>query len=210
MDDSQNQPQSPPDLTQTTADVPEPESPRSESLTPLPGEGRWYVVHTYAGHENKVSAALGQRIESEGLKDRIFEVLVPTRNRFQVKEGKKETVKEKIFPGYLLVRMTLDDTTWITIRTTPGVTGFVGNAQKPTPIPDSDVVTILQFMETEAPQYIATFSLGEAIKITEGPFADFLGTVSELNEEKGKIKVLVSIFGRETPVELDFLQVAKL
>jgi transcriptional antiterminator NusG len=175
-----------------------------------PFNAKWYVVHTYSGHENKVSANLKQRIETMKLADKIFEIIVPTRNIVTVKHGKKEEQKEKIFPGYILVKMVLDDTSWLAVRTTQGVTAFVGAGNKPTPISEKEVETILKFMQMEAPKYKASFSVGEAVKIVDGPFADFLGTIDTIDEEKGKIKVLVSIFGRETPVELDFLQVAKL
>src|SRR3989338_6000109 len=170
----------------------------------------WYVVNTYSGHEAKVAATLKQRIESQKLQDKILDILVPTQEKIEIKEGKKSKVKEKIFPGYLLVRMILDDNTWLAVRTTPGITGFVGSANKPTPLPDEEVNSIKKFMSLEAPKFKTTFSVGEAVKITDGPFSEFLGSISELDEEKGKLKVLVSIFGRETPVELDFLHVAKL
>jgi transcriptional antiterminator NusG len=175
-----------------------------------PANAKWYVVHTYSGHENKVSANLRQRIETMKLADKIFDIVVPTRNIVTVKHGKKEEQKEKIFPGYILVKMVLDDASWLAVRTTQGVTAFVGAGNKPTPISEPEVATILKFMQMEAPKYKTTFSMGEAVKIVDGPFADFLGTIDAIDEEKGKIKVLVSIFGRETPVELDFLQVSKL
>src|SRR3990167_9815385 len=133
-----------------------------------------------------------------------------TQNKIEIKEGKKTAIKEKIFPGYLLINMILDDATWLAVRTTPGITGFVGTSTKPTPLPDDEVATIKRFMQLEAPKFKTAFSTGEAVKITDGPFTEFLGTVSEIDEERGKLKVLVSIFGRETPVERDFLQVAKL
>lgn len=173
-------------------------------------QGKWYVVHTYSGHENKASAALKQRIAAMNLSDKIFEILVPTRNIISVRHGKKEETKEKIFPGYMLVRMNLDDESWLAVRTTQGVTAFVGMGNKPTPISDSEVSAIMKFMKLEAPKFKTKFTTGEAVKIIDGPFADFLGTVESIDEAKGKVKVLVSIFGRETPVELDFLQVAKL
>lgn len=175
-----------------------------------PPNAKWYVVHTYSGHENKVSANLKQRIETMKLQEKIFDIVVPTRNIVTVKHGKKEEQKEKIFPGYILVKMVLDDESWLAVRTTQGVTAFVGAGNKPTPISEAEVATILKFMQMEAPKYKTTFSMGEAVKIVDGPFADFLGSVDAIDEEKGKIKVLVSIFGRETPVELDFLQVSKL
>src|SRR3972149_10149320 len=170
----------------------------------------WYVVHTYSGHESKVAATLKQRIESQKLQDKILDILVPTQEKIEIKEGKKNTIREKIFPGYLMIRMILDDHTWLAVRTTPGITSFIGTANKPTPLPESEVATIQKFMKMEAPKFKTTFSTGEAVKIVDGPFAEFLGTISELDEEKGKIKVLVSIFGRETPVELDFLQITKV
>lgn len=175
-----------------------------------PNQGKWYVVHTYSGHENKASAALKQRIAAMNLSDKIFEILVPTRNIISVRHGKKEESKEKIFPGYMLVRMNLDDESWLAVRTTQGVTAFVGMGNKPTPISDLEVTAIMKFMKLEAPKFKTKFATGEAVKIIDGPFADFLGTVESIDEAKGKVKVLVSIFGRETPVELDFLQVAKL
>lgn len=187
-----------------------PTTPQPTKPVEAPANAHWYVVHTYSGHENKVAATLKQRIETMKLGDRIFDIIVPTRNVVTVKHGKKEEQKEKIFPGYILVKMVLDDESWLAVRTTQGVTAFVGTGNKPTPISETEVKTILKFMEQEAPKYKTTFSVGEAVKIVDGPFSDFLGTVDSIDEEKGKVKVLVSIFGRETPVELDFLQVAKL
>jgi len=175
-----------------------------------PSNAKWYVVHTYSGHENKVATNLKQRIETMKLQTKIFDIVVPTRNIVIVRHGKKEELKEKIFPGYILVKMVLDDESWLAVRTTQGVTAFVGAGNKPTPISEPEVQTILKFMELEAPKYKASFSVGEAVKIVDGPFADFLGTIDSIDEEKGKVKVLVSIFGRETPVELDFLQISKL
>lgn len=173
-------------------------------------KSKWYIVHTYSGHENKVAKSLRQRIESMGFEDRIFDIIVPTRDTVRVSQGKKENVKEKIFPGYVLVRMILDDESWLLVRTTQGVTAFIGAGNKPTPISDKEVEAIQKFIATEQPLYKASFTVGEAVKIVDGPFADFLGTIDNIDEAKGKLKVLVSIFGRETPVELDFLQVSKL
>lgn len=186
------------------------DEPQVTLRTDVPANARWYVVHTYSGHENKVATNLKQRIDTMKLADKIFDIIVPTRNVVTVKHGKKEEQKEKIFPGYILVRMILDDISWLAVRTTQGVTAFVGTGDKPTPIAESEVAAIMKFMALEAPKYKTSFSVGEAVKITDGPFSDFLGTVDSLDEEKGKVKVLVSIFGRETPVELDFLQVSKL
>jgi len=171
---------------------------------------KWYVVHTYSGHEHKVTAALTQRTKSMNLTDHILEILIPTQNKIQIRKGQKYSVKEKLFPGYMLVKLILTDDSWLAIRTTQGVTGFVGVGNKPTPLPKSEVQNIMKFMKMEAPKYKATFSVGEAVKIIEGPFADFLGSVESIDDERGKVKVLVSIFGRETPVELDFLQVSKI
>ena len=171
---------------------------------------RWYIVHTYSGHENKVAKSIKQRVQSLGFENRIFDIIVPTRNTIKVSQGKKETVKEKIFPGYVLVKMALDDESWLLIRTTQGVTAFIGAGNKPTPISEKEVEAIMKFMNEEEPLYKTSFTIGEAVKIVDGPFSDFLGTIDNIDEAKGKLKVLVSIFGRETPVELDFLQVNKL
>ncbi len=172
--------------------------------------GRWYVVHTYSGHENKVAATLKQRIESEHLEDKIIDVLVPMQDKIEIKGGKKTEVKEKIFPGYILVKMILDDTTWLAVRTTQGVTSFVGIGNKPTPISEKEVQSIIRFTEIQQPTFKQLFTVDDTVKIVDGPFADFIGKVESVDEEKGKVRVLVSIFGRETPVELDFLQVQKI
>lgn len=171
---------------------------------------KWYILHTYAGHENKVARSLKQRSEAMGFEDRIFDVIVPTRNTIKVSQGKKETVKEKIFPGYVIVKIVLDDETWFMVRSTQGITSFIGAGNKPTPISEKEVEAIQQFMNTEEPLYKVSFSVGEAVKIVDGPFSEFLGTIESIDEARGKLKVLVSIFGRETPVELDFLQVKKI
>lgn len=183
-------------------ETPKPHSPSDDA--------KWYIVHTYSGHENKVAKSLKQRIESMGFETRIFDIIVPTRDTVKVSQGKKETVKEKIFPGYVLIKMILDDESWLLVRTTQGVTAFIGAGNKPSPISAKEVEAIQKFMATEEPLYKAAFSVGEAVKIVDGPFTDFLGTIDNIDEAKGKLKVLVSIFGRETPVELDFLQVTKL
>lgn len=171
---------------------------------------RWFVVHTSSGHEMRVMETLRQRIESMGIKDKIFELLVPTQDKIIIRSGKKVQIKEKIFPGYLLVKMILDDPTWLTVRTTAGITGFVGAGNKPTPLSELEVKNIQKFVSSPAPRFKTKFTISEAVKITDGPFSDFLGTIHEIDEEKGKVKVLVSIFGRETPVELDFLQIQKV
>jgi len=173
-------------------------------------KGDWYVVHTYSGHENKAATALKQRIVTMKLEDKIFDILIPTRKMVKVRKGQKEELIERIFPGYMLVRMDLDDSSWLAVRTTPGVTTFVGSGHKPMPISKKEVEAIKKFMTVSAPKFKTSFSVGEAVKITDGPFADFLGSIESIDHERGKLKVLVSIFGRETPVELDFLQVSKL
>lgn len=173
-------------------------------------KAKWYVVHTYSGHELKVAQALKQRTESMNLTDYILELLIPTQNKIQIKKGQKFSIKEKLFPGYMLVKLILTDDSWLAVRTTQGVTGFVGIGNQPTPLPQAEVDNIMKFMAMEAPKYKSIFSIGEAVKIIEGPFTDFLGSVESTDEAKGKVKVLVSIFGRETPVELDFLQVQKI
>lgn len=179
----------------------------SETTDP---RAKWYVVHTSSGHEVRVMETLRQRIETMNLKERVFEMLVPTQDKIVIRGGKKSQVKEKIFPGYLLVKMVLDDPTWLAVRTTAGITGFVGTGNKPTPLSEAEVANIQKFVSNPAPRYKTKFILSEAVKITDGPFTDFLGTIHEIDEEKGKVKVLVSIFGRETPVELDFLQIQKI
>lgn len=170
----------------------------------------WYVVHTASGHEARVSETLRQRVETMSLQGKIFELLVPTQDRVVIRGGRKATIKEKIFPGYLMVKMILDDPTWLAVRTTPGITGFVGSGNKPTALSEAEIKNIQQFIAAPAPRFKTKFSVGEAVKITDGPFANFLGTIHEMDEERGKVKVLVSIFGRETPVELDFLQISKV
>lgn len=173
-------------------------------------KAKWYVVHCASGHEARVSETLRQRVETMGYEDKVFEILVPTQDKIVIRQGQKRTVKEKIFPGYILVRMVVTDDSWLTVRTTPGITGFIGAGQKPTPISEAEVANIRKFISSPAPRFKTKLSIGEAVKITDGPFTDFLGTISGIDEEKGKVKVLISVFGRETPVELDFLQIVKV
>lgn len=173
-------------------------------------DAKWYVIHVQTGYEGRVKAALEQRVKSLGVEDKIFSIVIPTRDIVVVKKGKKSKATEKVFPGYVLLRMILDDNSWLVVRTTEGVTGFVGAGLKPTAISEKEVQAIMRFVEQEQPKFKTKFSVGEAVKITNGPFADFLGTIEAIDEEKGKVRVLVSIFDRETPVELDFLQVTKL
>lgn len=173
-------------------------------------KGKWYVLHSQTGHENRVQNNLEQRIQSLGVEDKIFQIIVPMREIVVIKKGKKTKQKEKVFPGYIFIQMELDDESWLVVRTTEGVTGFIGAGTKPTPISDKEVAAIMKFVKQEQPKFKTQFSVGEAVKIIEGPFADFLGTVEEIDEEKGQIRVLVSMFDRETPMDLDFLQVKKL
>ncbi|HEX7017522.1 MAG TPA: transcription termination/antitermination protein NusG [Patescibacteria group bacterium] len=173
-------------------------------------KARWFVVHTYSGHENKVAETLKQRAQTLHLTDKIIAALIPTQEKIQIKRGQRKTVNEKIFPGYMLIQMELTDDAWLAVRTTQGVTGFVGVGAKPKPLPKHEVEAIQKYMTQAAPQYKAEFVDGEAVKIVDGPFNEFLGTVNSIDEERGKVEVLVSIFGRETPVELDFLQVQKV
>lgn len=171
-----------------------------------PIEGQWYVLHTYSGYENKVKKTIESRVEALDMGDRVFEVMVPTQDEVEFKDGVRKTVQRKVFPGYVLVRMLMDEDTWYQLRNTPGVTGFVSQDNKPLPLLGDIATTIKEEVEQESPKVNITFQMGDRVRIVEGPFADFTGEVDEVNQEKGKIKVLVSFFGRETPVELDFLQ----
>lgn len=171
-----------------------------------PTEGQWYVLHTYSGYENKVKKTIESRIDALDMGDRVFEIVVPTQEEVEFKDGVRKTVQRKVFPGYVLVRMIMDEDTWYQLRNTPGVTGFVSQDNKPLPLLEDIATTMLEEMEQEAPKVTVSFQMGDRVRIIEGPFADFTGEVDEVNNEKGKIKVLVSFFGRETPVELDFLQ----
>lgn len=170
----------------------------------------WYVVHTYAGHEKKVAVSLKQRAESGGYVDKIFKVFIPQQQKIVISEGKKRSVNERLFPGYVIVQMDMSDDAWLLVRSTRGVTGFVGMGSTPTPLPTQEVATLMKFATMEAPKFEAKFTVGDSVKIMEGPFKEFLGKVDEVNEDQGKVKVLVSVFGRETPVELDFVQVQNI
>lgn len=185
------------------------ETPKEEVVSAA-NEGKWYVVHTQSGFEVKAKNSLEQRIKTLGYTEKIFDIVIPMRDVMMIKKGEKKSVKEKVFPGYLLIKMVLDDDSWLVVRTTQGITGFVGAGNKPTPISEKEVEAIRRFVQQEQPKFKAKFSVGEAVKVTDGPFSDFIGTIESIDETKGKVRVLVSIFGRETPVELDFLQVAKL
>ncbi len=179
----------------------------------VPGEEgdqrAWYVIHCYSGYENKVRHNLEQRIETMGMKDKIFDVVIPTQEEIEVREGKRRVVERHVFPGYVLVNMILTEESWYVVRNTPGVTGFVGMGNQPTPLRPEEVSQILRRMEAEAPHIKVTFKVGERVRIVDGPFNDFRGTVAEIDMERTKVRVMVNFFGRETPVELDFLQVEK-
>jgi transcriptional antiterminator NusG len=173
-------------------------------------DGRsWFVVHCYSGYENKVRHNLEQRIETMGMKDKIFDIVVPTEEEIEVKEGKRRTVERRVFPGYILVNMVMTEESWYVVRNTPGVTGFVGMGNTPTALRPEEVAQIIKRMEAEAPRIKVTFKSGERVRIVDGPFNDFRGTVAEIDMERAKVRVMVNFFGRETPVELDFLQVEK-
>jgi transcriptional antiterminator NusG len=174
-------------------------------------DGRnWFVIHCYSGYENKVRHNLEQRIESMGMKGKIFDVVVPTEEEIEVKDGKRRTVERRVFPGYLLVQMIMSEDSWYVVRNTPGVTGFVGMGNVPTALRPEEVAQILRRMEAEAPKVKVTFKPGQKVRIVDGPFNDFVGTVAEIDMDRAKVRVMVSFFGRETPVELDFLQVEKV
>lgn len=171
---------------------------------------RWYVLHTYSGYEENVAQNLRQRIESMDMEDKIFNVMVPTEKKIKIKNGKRKIVTEKIFPGYVLVEMIVTDDSWYVVRNTPNVTGFVGSGTTPTPISEEEVKNLQKRMGIEEPTYKIDFKVNDPVRITDGPFKDMEGKVDEIDEERGKVKVLVSMFGRETPVELDSLQIKKL
>jgi transcriptional antiterminator NusG len=189
-----------------------------EAMETIPEDferGDWFVIHTYSGYENKVKTNLEHRIQSMDVSDKIYSVIIPTEEEIEIREGQRKTVAKKIFPGYVLVQMKMDDESWYVVRNTPGVTGFVApgggtGTAKPTPLAGGEVRNILRRMKVAAPKVKVGFSIGESVRIIEGPFQDFVGSVDEINVEKGKVKVLVSFFGRETPVELDFLQVERI
>lgn len=170
----------------------------------------WYAVHTYSGYEDAVARNLRQRVESLGYEDKIFNILVPKEKKIKIKGGKRRVEEEKIYPGYVLVEMIVTDDSWYVVRNTPRVTGFVGSGITPTPLSREEVDTLFKRMQAEEPKYTIDVAAGDTVRINDGPFKDYEGKVSEVDEARGKVKVLVSIFGRETPVELDFLQIKKL
>ena len=176
----------------------------------IPKQKNWYVLHTYSGYEDAVAKNLKQRIESLGMEDKIFNVIVPKEKKIKIKDGKRKVVEEKIYPGYVLVEMIVTDDSWYVVRNTPNVTGFVGAGTTPVPVSLGEIENLKKRMGVEAPQYKIEVEVGDPVKIIDGPFKDFDGKVSEIDEERGKIKVLVNMFGRDTPVELDSLQIKKL
>ncbi len=171
---------------------------------------RWYVLHTYSGYEENVARNLRQRIESLAMEDKIFNILIPTEKKIKIKNGRRRVVTEKIFPGYVMVEMTVTDDSWYVVRNTPNVTGFIGTGTTPTPISEEEMRSIQKRMGVEEPKYKIDVTVDSPVKIVDGPFKDFEGKVSQVDEVRGKVKVLVSMFGRETPVELDFLQIKKI
>ena len=182
----------------------------TDEVTQTEADSRWYTIHTYAGYENAVERNLKQRIESLGMENKIFEVIVPTEKKIRVKGGKRIVEEEKIYPGYILVRMIVDDDSWFVVRNTPRVTGFVGSGNTPVPMEESEVTTLMKRMKAEAPKHRIDLVKDDPVVIADGPFKDLEGKVSDIDEDRRKVKVMVSMFGRETPVELDFLQVRKL
>ncbi len=176
----------------------------------LPQQKNWYVIHTYSGYEDAVAKNLKQRVESLGMEDKIFNVLVPKEKKIKIKSGKRKTVEEKIYPGYVLVEMIVTDDSWYVVRNTPNVTGFVGVGTTPVPVSSKEVETLKQRMGVETPQHKIEVKPGDSVKIVDGPFKDFDGKVSEIDEARGKVKVMVNMFGRDTPVELDSLQIKKI
>ena len=196
---------------QAEGETAEPILPDAEEEAQEEGDERsWFVIHCYSGYENKVKYNLEQRIETMEMQDKIFAIEVPTEDEIEVKEGKRRTVKRRIFPGYILVQMQMNDDSWYVVRNTPGVTGFVGMGTRPTPLRTEEVHGIMKRMEAEAPKIKVTFSTGQKVRIIDGPFNDFMGIVEEIDIDRAKVRVFVSFFGRETPVELDFLQVEKM
>jgi len=174
------------------------------------GEPHWYVVHAYSGHEEKVRNNLMKRVDSMDMHDRIFEVLVPTEDVIEIKDGQRRHVAKRTFPGYILVNMIMSDESWYVVRNTPGVTSFVGSGNKPVPLQEKEIKSIQKQIKAEAPKVRVEYQVGENVRVIDGPFSDFHGKVDEINADKGKLKVLVNMFGRETPVELDLLQVERL
>lgn len=200
-----------PSTSETLTDLNEasPPSATDEAASSRPKDTQWYVIHSYSGYENKVQKNLLHRIESMGMQDKIFQVVVPTEEEVELKDGHRRTIERRVFPGYILVEMVIDEDSWYVVRNTPGVTGFVGSGNKPIPLRPEEVDKILKRMDAEAPKIKVSFKVGQKVRIVEGPFEDFMGTVDEIDLDRARVKVLVSFFGRETPIELDFLQVER-
>ena len=196
-------------VDEPAADEAPPAGGEPEVETPwIEDDGRaWFVVHCYSGYENKVRHSIEQRIETMGMQDKIFDVVVPTEEEIEIKDGKRRTVERRVFPGYILVQLIMNEDSWYVVRNTPGVTGFVGMGNEPTPLREDEVARIMNRMEAEAPKVKFNFQPGEKVRIRSGPFADFIGTVGNIDMDRAKVWVMVSFFGRETPVELDFLHV---
>lgn len=199
------------DASETTTDEEDvaAEVEDSNESAPRPEGTEWYVIHSYSGYENKVQKNLLHRIESMGMQDKIFQVVVPTEEEVELRDGHRRTVERRVFPGYILVEMVIDEDSWYVVRNTPGVTGFVGSGTKPTALLPEEVDKILKRMDAEAPKIKVNFKVGQKVRIVEGPFEDFMGTVDEIDLDRARVRVLVNFFGRETPIELDFLQVER-
>lgn len=196
--------------SQPVVEIEELNTENPEDGQQIPEEARWYVVHSYSGYENKVKKNLEHRIESMDMQGKIFQVIVPTEEEIELKDGQRRVVERRVFPGYVLVQMIMDEQSWYVVRNTPNVTGFVGMGNKPTPLPDEEVKRILRRLESEEPKIKVDFKIGQKVRIVEGAFAEFTGVVQELYPDKGRARVMVSFFNRETPVDVDFLQLEKV
>lgn len=214
MDDLERKPDAS-DATDPPADAAGEPEPSSEAAgaameaQEAAGERRWYVVHTYSGYEGKVKKNLEQRIESMGMQNKIFQVIVPTEERLERREGQRRITEHRIFPGYVFVEMIMDEDSWYVVRNTPGVTGFVGIGNKPSPLPNEEVEKIMKRIESAEPRIEVNIRRGQRVRIKEGPFAEFMGTVDDVDAERGKARILVSFFNRETPIEVDLLQLER-
>lgn len=193
----------------TLVEAVEPTTEESE-IREVPPEAAWYVIHSYSGYENKVKKNLEHRIESMAMQGKIFQVVVPTEEEIELKDGQRRVVERRVFPGYVLVQMIMDEESWYVVRNTPNVTGFVGMGNKPTPLPDDEVKRIMRQLESEEPKIKVDFKVGQKVRIVEGAFAEFTGIVQELHPDKGRARVMVSFFNRDTPVDVDFLQLEKV
>ena len=205
---TRNMPELPPVLEEQPVDTEQDDE--TASAIEADTDRRWYVVHCYSGYENKVRHNLEQRIDTMNMQSAIFDIIVPTEEEIEVRDGKRKTFERRVFPGYVLVQMAISEESWFVVRNTPGVTGFVGLGNIPTPMSDKEVSRILKRMEADSPRVMVSYKVGQKVRIIDGPFNDFMGTVNELDSERSKVRVMVSFFGRETPIELDFLQVEKL